>query len=153
VRHAVDQRERCKHDGYRAAQARPTEQNQLARREPVQGGRDERGERPGHEDEDQSECRSLEPDVAQLAREHEQAQRKEHRDLCDPREPVMEDGHRLLGGDAPGAEDQAGEVCGKEAGAVQRGCPAKRQSRRRERRHRVEARAREPRAAQRVDGE
>ena len=70
---------------------------------------------PRDEHEDQRERGALEPDVAELAREDQQAEREEHRDLRDPREALVEDGHRLLRRDAAGAEHQAGEVRGEEA--------------------------------------
>ena len=54
------------------------------------------GQGPRDEDEDQRERGPLEPHVAELAREDEQAEREEHRDLGDPREALVEDRHRLL---------------------------------------------------------
>ena len=152
-RHLGDHREGREHHRHRAAQPGPAEHDPLALADLRERGGGEDGQRPRDRRGDQREHGALEPDVVELVREHEQAEREEHPDLGDPREPLVERGDRLLGGDRGRAEREPGQVDGEEARAVQRVGAAERERRDRQRRHRVEPGGRELRAAERLHAE
>jgi hypothetical protein len=118
--HAVDHRKGGEHDRHRAAQAGGREHRALPLRHSAHLRRDERGEGPGHDQDDERKHRPLEGDVRQAAGEDEQPQREEHPHLRDPREPLVERDHGQLRRDRRGAEREPGQVHREEAGAVQR---------------------------------
>ena len=154
ARHLGDHREGREHHRHRAAQPGPAEHDPLALAELRERGGGEDGQRPRDRRGDQREHGALErrcrrarcgntsrPSVRNIA------------DLGDPREPLVERGDRLLGGDRGRAEREPGEVHGEEARAVQRVGAAERERGDRQRRHRVEPGGRELRAAERLHAE
>jgi hypothetical protein len=115
-----DDRERGQDDRHRPAQPGAREDGALGPREarPRRGQR--HGDRPGDEDEDEGQDRPAHGDVVEAAGEDEQPEGDEHRDLGDPRHALVEGRDGLLRGHPDGAEDEAGQVDGEEARAVQR---------------------------------
>ena len=81
VRHALDHREGGQHHGHAPAQARPAQRESLGRGEVVEGRGHRGGQRPGHHHQHQGEHGALQPHVAELAREHQQA-RVRNRPIC-----------------------------------------------------------------------
>ena len=82
-------------------------------------------------------------DLAEAAREHEQPEQGEERDLRDPREALVEGDHRWLRRHRAGAEDQRRDVDGEKARAVRRARHAVGERDRGDRRDRIEARVRQ----------
>ena len=73
----------------------PAEHQPLAVVERREGAGDERGQRAGDEDQRRREQQPLAGDLAEPAREDEQAEQGEERDLRDPREALVERDRRL----------------------------------------------------------
>ena len=121
------------------------EDDAIRRGEAVEGRADDGGGRPREEHEHQRQRGALGGRVAQLAREHEQAEGEEHDDLRHPAEPLVEHRDRALGGDA--ARSRASGPRCRRRGSPSRA--ARRRSRRRSRRWRASppGRARPCRAA------
>ena len=150
--HAGDHRERRQHDRDRAPQAGDREDHPLGPRVAEAERRHGDRKRPRDDDEDDRQHGALQRDVAQARREHQQPEREEHRHLRDPREPLVEHRHRLLGRDAGRAEAEPGDVGAAKPRAVQRVGAAEGQRRGRERRDGVQqAAGRELRPPQRPD--
>ena len=90
--HVVDHREGREHHRHRAAQAGPAEHRALlAARSESNAVPRKVASRARHEHQHEREHGALEPDVVELAREHEQPERQEHRDLRHPAQPLVED--------------------------------------------------------------
>ena len=84
----------------------------------IEGGGERRGQRPSHERDHQGDQGSVDQHVAELAREDEQPEGEEERDLGHPGEALVEGGDGALGRDVGAAERQPRQVHGQEAGAV-----------------------------------
>jgi hypothetical protein len=97
--------------------------------------------------------RALEPDVAQLVREHQQAEREEQPELRDPCQALVEGHDRPPRRRDGGAEHEPRQVDREEAGAVQRVGEPVGQRRRGDRGHGPQARRRQAHAAHRRHGQ
>ena len=104
----------------------------------------EGGERAGDEDQHRRERQAFEGDVAEGAREDEQAEQDEEADLGDPADPLVEGDDRAPRRDPRRAERQRGQVDGEQAGAVRDLGQAVGEAGDRDRRHRVDAVGRQP---------
>ena len=110
----------------------------------VNSGRDERRQRPGDEDQDGGQRQRFPGDIAERAREDQQAEQDEEADLGDPAEALVEGDDRPPGRDPGAAEGEGGEVGGEQAGAVgDLGDPVG-EGRDRDRRDRIDPVGREP---------
>ena len=113
-----DHRQRREPDRNGAAEAGPAQHHPFAEPERLDLARQQGRDRAGDEDQDQSECRALPGDVDEPAREDEQPEHEEERDLRDPAQALVERGDRAPRRDDPGAEREAGQVDGEESRAL-----------------------------------
>ena len=146
-------REQREHDRHGAAQPSPAEHGPLREREALEGGGGEGGQRAGNERDHEREHRALQRHVQHVAREDQEPEGEEHRELRHPGEAHVEGRDGLLGGNVRAPERQPDQVDGEEARPLDRRGRAVRDRPGRQRGHRVEAGGVEPGAPEPLHGE